>query len=126
MNLVVMFSALIVAISGCASPVEPFMQRRDAGVEPQPGNYDLSTIGSVGDLSLPSWPCIEGSLCTTANPGACAPGKVSCSGQRPTCVAVAMTQSCYTGRSGSQGVGICKAGTQSCLGSLGSCGDEVL
>lgn len=37
-----------------------------------------------------------------------------------------ITQPCYTGPSGTQGIGVCKAGTQTCtLGTWGSCVNEV-
>jgi hypothetical protein len=43
-----------------------------------------------------------------------------------TCVPDVTTQRCYTGPSNTEGHGLCKAGTQSCIGTLGACSGQVL
>ena len=60
--------------------------------------------------------------CDTGNPGDCGAGHAVCTGQRaaPACP-TATTQSCYDGPADTMGVGVCKAGMQTCIGSLGSC-----
>jgi hypothetical protein len=68
-----------------------------------------------------------GQPCMTDNPGACAAGTWVCNGgDQPSCVPNANSQSCYSGASNSAGVGICRAGTQSCIGALGPCTGQVL
>ena len=65
--------------------------------------------------------------CMTTNPGACAAGTAECDDAGAlTCRPVHTTQACYTGPAGTLGVGTCKDGTQSCIGSLGKCTGEVV
>ena len=65
--------------------------------------------------------------CMTANPGACGPGTSACDDAgAPVCRPIQTTQACYTGAAGTRGVGRCKDGTQSCIGTLGACKGEVL
>ena len=52
-------------------------------------------------------------------------GHTFCSGNVQSCVPDATTQSCYDGPAGTAGVGACKAGTQTCIGALGSCDGQV-
>jgi hypothetical protein len=68
--------------------------------------------------------CVEGNPCTTTNPGECARGYWTCL-PRPTCVPAQTEQSCYTGPMGTAGVGSCRAGKQSCIGTIGACTGEV-
>src|SRR5690606_11426882 len=95
-----------------------------------------------------------GAACNTGKPGICGPGTTQCQNgavacvqnQQPkteTCDTIdndcdgtvdencncvnGQTQSCYTGGSGTQNVGPCKAGTQTCSnGQWGSCVGQVL
>jgi hypothetical protein len=65
--------------------------------------------------------------CMTTNPGACGPGTSECSdGGGPICRPAHTTQACYTGAAGTQAVGTCKDGTQSCIGALGACTGQVV
>jgi hypothetical protein len=65
--------------------------------------------------------------CMTSNPGACAEGTSECDDAgAPTCRPLHTTQACYSGATGTQGVGTCKGGTQSCVGALGACTGEVV
>jgi hypothetical protein len=85
----------------------------------------------------------SGKSCNTGKPGICGPGTTQCQGGAVTCVqnqqpqpeicdtidndcdgaidegcncVDGQTQSCYTGPGGTQGVGVCKAGTATCSG----------
>jgi hypothetical protein len=71
-------------------------------------------------------PCTPGQVCMTDNPGACMAGHTTCMGNTFTCVPDATEQPCYRGVPTTLGVGICKAGTQSCVGGLGPCMGEVV
>lgn len=65
--------------------------------------------------------------CMTTNPGACAPGASVCSDAGDlVCQPLETTQPCYTGPPQTENVGLCKPGTQSCIGTLGTCNGEVL
>jgi hypothetical protein len=72
--------------------------------------------------------CVASAVaCMTANPGACGPGTSACDDAGiPICRPIQTTQACYTGAAGTQGVGTCKGGSQSCIGTLGACTGEVL
>ena len=72
--------------------------------------------------------CIaSAAACMTTNPGACAAGISECDDAgAPTCRPLHTTQACYSGAAGTQGVGSCRGGTQSCVGSLGACSGEVV
>ena len=39
----------------------------------------------------------------------------------PSCVPTVTTQGCYSGAANTAGVGVCRSGTQSCIGALGPC-----
>lgn len=91
---------------------------------------------------------LNGQACTTALPGVCAAGTTMCNGGAgSTCVPTVapntrtetcnmmdddcdgstdegVTNTCYTGASGTQGVGICRSGTITCGGS--TCAGQVL
>jgi hypothetical protein len=75
---------------------------------------------------LPSSSCTGGAVCTTNDPGACAKGHVVCSNNTSTCMPDVSTQSCYGADPETQNKGICHAGTQSCVGTLGMCTGNVL
>jgi hypothetical protein len=98
----------------------------DAGEES--GTVDAETVDAAGARSDAGPPvCIASAACMTANPGACGPGVSACDDAGgPVCRPVATTQACYTGASGTQDVGTCKGGTQSCVGTLGACTGEVV
>jgi hypothetical protein len=92
------------------------------------GTLDAET-GETADARSDAAPpvCIASAACMTTNPGACGPGISKCDDAGvPVCRPVETTQTCYTGASGTQGVGTCKGGTQSCVGTLGACTGEVV
>jgi hypothetical protein len=72
--------------------------------------------------------CIaSAAACMTGNPGACGPGASACDdGGAAVCRPLQTTQPCYTGPAGTQGVGSCEGGRQSCVGALGACTGQVL
>jgi len=91
--------------------------------------------------------------CNTGQPGICAAGQTQCSGGSISCQRLnnptteicngiddncngviderpggggPLTRTCYTGPSGTQGVGICRAGTETCSsGTFGTCSGQV-
>jgi hypothetical protein len=95
-----------------------------------------------------------GKTCNTGKPGICGPGTTQCKSGAVACVqnkqpateicdtidndcdgqvdegcncVNGSTQTCYTGPPGTQGIGICKAGTQTCTsGNWGSCTGQVV
>jgi hypothetical protein len=71
--------------------------------------------------------CVESDAgCTTGNPGACGAGFQYCDGGVAVCVPINTTQACYSGDAGTRSIGVCHDGTQSCVGSLGTCTGEKL
>jgi hypothetical protein len=88
------------AIAGCASPDGP-------------------GVGNGGD-------CVSGDVCTSGNPGACGPGHTVCTDGKPVCMPDVTTQSCYGDEPETLGRGPCRAGTQSCIGTLGPCMGAVV
>ncbi|MDO9022186.1 MAG: hypothetical protein Q7V43_34985, partial [Myxococcales bacterium] len=68
-----------------------------------------------------------GTACTAV---AAAPGAETCNGMDDDCDGMtdeAITRSCYTGPSGTSGVGLCRAGTQTCVaGGFGACAGEIV
>ncbi len=70
--------------------------------------------------------CVPNQPCDTTNPGACQAGHTQCSNNVALCVPDTTIQSCYSGATGTAGVGICRSGTQSCIDALGPCNGEVL
>jgi hypothetical protein len=71
--------------------------------------------------------CIESDAgCMSMNPGACAAGVLRCDGGLSFCQPIQSSQTCYTGPATTRDAGVCKDGTQTCLGTLGACGGEVL
>src|SRR3954469_21696095 len=90
--------------AGCAQAqqqVEESSMQRDGG-----GGSDLSGA-----------PCVSGAACNTGSPGACDTGHLDCSTVSSVCVPDPPTQSFYTGPAGTKGVGVCTAGTQTCIAS---------
>jgi hypothetical protein len=97
----------------------------DAGADGAPATGEREAGGKNDKDAAPK--CVEtGAQCATGNPGACATGVQKCDRGVSVCVPVTTTQPCYTGAASSKGVGACKAGTQSCIGSLGPCSGQVL
>jgi hypothetical protein len=84
-------------------------------------------VGSPGDASPPPVCVASGAACTTTNPGACGPGTSECNDAGVSvCRPTQTSQSCYTGPAGTEGVGLCKGGSQTCIGALGACKGEVV
>ena len=105
--------------AGCASAARP-----DELSQPGTGdNADLAGVDLAGGTVVDN--CTDGAACSTNDPGDCSMGHAVCNGNVQTCVPDATTQSCYDGPAGTAGVGACKAGTQTCISSLGSCDGEV-
>lgn len=105
--------------AGCASAAAPDEQTQNVG-----DNADLAGVDLAGGMVVDN--CMPNQACTIpGNPGDCAMGTTFCSGDVQSCVPNATTQSCYDGPPGTRNKGICKPGTQTCIGSLGSCDGEV-
>ena len=98
----------------------------DDGGGPGPGD-DGGTTGDAGS-GKDSAPCVATDAgCTTGSPGACADGVMDCNeAGAPYCRPLAITQPCYSGPAGTNGMGVCKGGVQTCTGTLGACNGEVL
>ncbi len=105
-------------VAGCASAAGPDELSQHVG-----DNSDLAGIDLAGGMVVDN--CMAGQSCNTNNPGDCAMGTTFCSGNVQSCVPSATTQRCYDGPAATVGVGACKPGTQTCIGSLGSCDGEV-
>jgi hypothetical protein len=136
-----LFAVALCLWAGCAAPDKP--RSADGGFDgmtpgdgAQPADLavpiDLSELPDLApppDFAAPPdlMPaCIDaGTVCNTGNPGACALGRAVCVNNMLTCIPDATTQPCYTGPAGSQNIGICRGGTQSCVGGLGACMGEV-
>jgi hypothetical protein len=109
-----------VCVTGTCVPLATTTTAPDpcAGVNCDDGNScttDTCSFGSCSHTALPvGTPCPGGFCDATGScvPGVCAPGA---------------NQSCYTGPAGTQGVGACRAGTQTCdaAGQWGPCLGEV-
>jgi hypothetical protein len=98
----------------------------EAGV-PDAQSSDAADAADARAEASPAVCVATGAACTTTNPGACGPGTSACDDAGTSvCVPVQSTQDCYTGPAGTQGVGTCTSGTQSCIGSLGTCDGEVV
>ena len=72
--------------------------------------------------------CIDDDAgCSTGYPGLCNGGNHHCLADGGSiCVPLYDTQPCYTGPATTRNKGICRDGTQSCVGELGTCTGEVL
>jgi hypothetical protein len=93
---------------------------RDGGVD------DLAAGGvDAGDGGGGAGSCVDGSQCMTSNPGDCAVGHVVCNHDVATCVPNVTAQPCYDGPTGTRDVGMCHAGMQTCIETLGPCSGEV-
>jgi hypothetical protein len=105
-----------------------------------PGNFDCAVCGN--NQVEPGEQCDNTAQCDPQNPGQqcvnCQLVPVTaaevCNGQDDDCDGTVdqdgagspLTQACYTGPQGTEGVGICHGGTQTCSnGSYGSCDGEV-
>jgi hypothetical protein len=119
----------------------PATEPTDSSTSPDVGDEESTGVG--GDGGIPDAESSDGAdaqaeagppvcvasaaACMTANPGACGPGTSACGDAgAPVCRPIQTTQACYTGAAGTRGVGKCKDGTQSCIGTLGACKGEVL
>ena len=103
----------------------------NASVDANP-RFDLSGVHPDGfidfiDMARNTTSCAGGgSVCSSANPGKCDPGIVTCDGTLAMCTPSSTTQDCYDGPMGTAGVGICTSGVQSCIGVLGPCNGQIL
>lgn len=104
--------------AGCASAAAPVEVQQQTG-----DSSDLSGVDLAGGMVVDN--CTPGVACDTMSPGDCAMGHAFCSGNVLSCVPDVTTQRCYDGPAGTQNKGVCKMGTQTCIGALGSCDGEV-
>lgn len=82
-------------------------------------------------LTLITLLLLYGACAPTIPPTPCTPQLETCNGKDDDCDGKVdedlVTKSCYTGPIGTEGVGICKGGSQKCEnGELSSCSDEVI
>ena len=118
------FHGLVVAAAfaaGCAAaatPNEVTQSTGDGDMADGVVSYDFAGGVVVSN-------CMDGGTCSTGNPGDCSMGHAFCSGDVQSCVPDVTTQRCYDGPPGTQNKGVCKPGTQQCIGALGSCDGEV-
>jgi hypothetical protein len=88
---------------------------------------DGASVDNTVDAADAGPTCVESDAsCTSGSPGACGDGVMMCEGGAPICVPRVTTQSCYSDDGGTQDKGICHGGTQTCVGTLGTCVGEVL
>jgi hypothetical protein len=101
---------------------------RESGADAASDAVVDSTVDALADVAMEAAPsCISGkTACSTGFPGACGAGVLLCDGGAHVCQPLASSQPCYTGLPGTDGVGACHSGTQSCAGTLGVCNGEVL
>ncbi|MCA1665485.1 MAG: hypothetical protein LC659_14670 [Myxococcales bacterium] len=105
--------------AGCAAAATPeSMQQSTGDSDLGGGAYDFA-----GGIIVSN--CMDGGSCATGSPGDCSMGHAVCSGDVQSCVPDVTTQRCYDGPAGTINKGVCKAGTQTCIGALGSCDGEV-
>ncbi len=117
------FAAAWVCLSS-ACPGVTTDARNDLGKRDAGPNQDGATFI---DMARNTTSCAGGgSVCSSANPGACDKGTVTCDGTLAMCTPDSTLQDCYEGIAGTQGVGICTAGQQSCIGVLGPCLGQIL
>ncbi len=104
-----------------------------AGVECEMGSTRACYTGNPGTrmvgLCFDGFQrCASGRWATTCN-GEILPAVETCNGIDDDCdtaVDNIATAPCYTGAPGTQGVGICRAGTYRCVGSTRGCSDQVV
>ncbi len=111
---------LAVSLTACA-PATP---------ESTTKKHDLSFAHGDGfdfiDMARNTTSCAGGGMtCSSANPGACDKGTITCDGTLAMCTPDSALQDCYDGPGGTKDVGICKGGSQSCVGILGPCEGQV-
>src|SRR5205823_1818028 len=106
------------------------------------GATDDGNVGAGGSCAVPGklGPCAAGTLvCSGAAGLTCSqtvfPAAENCNGVDDDCDGTtddfpdggALTQNCYTGPGGTQNVGICRGGTQTCsAGTFGACTGQTL
>jgi hypothetical protein len=111
------FTALFAA--GCAAAATP-----QESMQQSTGDSDLGGADFAGGVVVSN--CMDGGSCSIpGNPGDCSMGHAVCSGDVQSCVPDVTTQRCYDGPPSTMNKGVCKAGMQTCIGSLGSCDGEV-
>jgi hypothetical protein len=94
------------------------------GVDSPAGDSAAGDAAAAADTA-PS--CVDTDAgCVTGSPGACGAGIQHCQGGVAVCTPIATTQPCYSGAPATQHVGVCKDGTQTCTGTLGTCTGEVV
>jgi hypothetical protein len=84
---------------------------------------DVAFDASDGAVHAPG--CDDNTCCDSGSPGACSAGVLVLGDEVAACIPQTFTQPCYTGEAGTNGVGACHGGTQSCVGALGPCNGEV-
>jgi hypothetical protein len=125
-------------VSACASAgmdddIDAAGIRADARIIPDAreaidAREEIDAVILPPDAALPdAFTCVEtGEVCYTGSPGECGAGHERCVDNAPTCQPDVTTQICYDGPVETRGVGACRDGTQSCVGTLGGCGGQVL
>jgi len=125
-------SALALSCAGVDPPSGPDGGRGDGGVGSGGGSDAAVIVDLAPPIDLMAPPdlvpaCVDANTpCSTGNPGACGLGHAHCVNNVLTCVPDATVQACYNGPAGTQGHGLCKAGTQTCIGTLGECQGEIV
>jgi hypothetical protein len=106
--------------AGCAAAATP-----QESMQQSTGDSDLGDGADfAGGVVVSN--CMDGGSCTiSSNPGDCSMGHAVCSGDVQSCVPDVTTQRCYDGPPTTMNKGVCKPGTQTCIGSLGSCDGQV-
>jgi hypothetical protein len=95
--------------------------KRDLAIDRGDGFIDFI------DMARNTTSCVGGGMtCSSSNPGSCDKGTITCDGPLAMCTPDSQIQDCYEGPTGTAGKGVCKAGTQSCVGALGPCLGQVL
>jgi hypothetical protein len=102
----------------------------DGGSGNQADSAGATDAAAGGDTAAPgdaAPACVDTDAgCVTGSPGACGAGTLHCAGGAAVCTPLATSQPCYSGAPATQRVGVCKDGTQTCTGTLGTCTGEVI